>query len=95
MTGPPPDPRVDRQRRLARFLRIAAGATFALAALALALPGRSGEMAGFAVVAVLVATPLARLAWLGRRWLRKGDRRFALVAALLGVIILAGAVLGR
>lgn len=95
MTGPPPDPRADRQRRLARFLRLAAGATFALAVAALVLPGRAGEVAGLTVVVVLVAAPLVRLAWLGRRWLRKGDRRFTMVAALLGVIILAGSVLGR
>lgn len=95
MTGPPLDPRADRQRRLSRFLRVAAVATFALAVAALALPARAGEVAGLAVLAVLVATPLVRLAWLGRRWLRRGDRRYAMVAAALGVIILAGSVLGR
>ena len=95
MTGTPHDPRAGRQRRLARFLRVGAAATFVLAAAALFLPGEAGRMGGILVVVVLVAVPLVRLAWLGRRWLRKGDRRFALVAVLLGLIILAGSILGR
>lgn len=95
MTEPPPDHRAGRQRRLARFLRLAAIATFALAVAAVVLPGRVGRASGTLVVVVLVAVPLVRLAWLGRRWLRKGDRRFAFVAALLGLIILAGSILGR
>ena len=95
MTNPTNDPRAGRQRRLARFLRMAALGTFVLAAAAVVLPGRAGRVAGTFVVIVLVVVPLVRLAWLGRRWLRKGDRRFALVAALLGLITLAGSVLGR
>ena len=95
MTGPPPDPRADRQRRLARFLRAAAVTTFVLAAASLVLPGRAGTVAAAAVAVLLVATPLVPLAWLARRRLRRGDRRFAVVALLLGVIILAGSVLGR
>lgn len=95
MTDTPLDPRAGRQRRLSQFLRIAAYVTFALAVAALLLPGDAGRVAGFLVVVVLVAVPLLRLAWLGRRWLRKGDRRFALVAAALGLIIVGGSVLGR
>lgn len=95
MTDTPHDPRAGRQRRLARFLRIAAYATFALAAAALVLPGEARRLAGALVVVVLVGVPLVRLAWLGHRWMRKGDRRFAVVAAGLGLIILAGSVLGR
>lgn len=91
----PFDPRADRQRRLARFLRVAVMATFAIAVAALVLPGRAGTVLGVAMVAVLVAVPLIRLAWLARRWLGRGDRRFALVALLLGLIVSAGAVLGR
>ena len=95
MTDTPHDPRAGRQRRLARFLRVAAYATFALAAAALVLPGEAGTAAGTLVVAVLVGVPLVRLGWLGHRWLRKGDRRFAVVAAVLAMFILAGSVLGR
>ncbi len=95
MTDTPHDPRAGRQRRLARFLRVAAYATFALAAAALVLPGAAGTAAGTLVVVVLVGVPLVRLGWLGHRWLRKGDRRLAVVAAVLGVFILAGSVLGR
>ncbi|MCB1015528.1 MAG: hypothetical protein KDB10_10485 [Acidimicrobiales bacterium] len=93
--GPPPDPRAGRQRRLARFLRVASLVTFAAAAAALVLPGEVGRVAGGLAIALLVAAPLVRLAWLARRWVRRGDRRFAFVALLLGVIVLAGAVIGR
>lgn len=91
----PLDPRADRQRRLARFLRVGVTTAFAVAVAALVTPGRLGTALGVAMVAVLVAVPLIRLGWLARRWLRKGDRRFALVALLLGLIVSAGAVLGR
>ena len=90
----PFDPRADRQRRLARFLRIAVALTFAVAVAALVLPGRAGTALGVAMVTMLVAVPLIRLAWLARRWLRKGDRRFAVVSVVLAVIISAGALLG-
>lgn len=92
---PPFNPLADRQRRLARFLRIGAIAAFVTAVTALVLPDRAGTAVGVAMVCVLVAVPLVRLGWLARRWLRKGDRRFALVALLLAVIISAGAFLGR
>ena len=95
MNDTPFDPRAGRQRRLARFLRIAAYGTFALAAAALVLPGDARGVVGTLVVVVLVVVPLVRLGWLGHRWLRKGDRRFAVVAAGRGLIILAGSVLGR
>jgi len=91
----PFNPRVDRQRRLARFLRVGAVITFVVAVAALVAPGRAGTSFGVAMVGVLVAVPLIRLAWLARRWLRKGDRRFALVALLLALIVSAGAFLGR
>lgn len=91
----PFNPLADRQRRLARFLRVGAIVAFVTAALGLVLPGQVGAVFGVAMVSVLVAVPLVRLGWLARRWLRKGDRRFAMVALLLTVIIAAGAFLGR
>jgi hypothetical protein len=91
----PFNPRTDRQRRLARFLRVSVAGAFVIAVGALVLPGRVGTVFGVAMVVVLVAVPLIRLAWLARRWLRKGDRRFALVAVLLAGIVAAGAFLGR
>lgn len=94
MSGPPPDPKAGRQRRLSRFLGVAGTAVLAAAGAALVLPGRAGELAGGAAVALLVAVPLARLAWLGQRWVRRGDVRFALVAGLLALIVLAGGVIG-
>lgn len=95
MSGPPPDPKAGRQRRLGRFLGVAGSAVLVAAALALVLPGRAGEWAGVAVVVLLIAVPLARLAWLAQRWVRRGDVRYALVAGLLALVILAGGLVGR
>lgn len=91
----PADPRSTRQARLSVFLLAGAVATFAVGVAALVLPDRAGAICGAAMVGLLVAVPLLRLGWLGTRWLRKGDRRFALVAVTLGVIVMAGAALGR
>lgn len=95
MSGPPLDPKAGRQRRLSRFLGVAGTIVLVAAVSALVLPGRAGERAGVAAIALLVVVPLARLAWLGQRWVRRGDVRFALVAGLLALIILAGSVVGR
>jgi hypothetical protein len=45
---------------------------------------------GVATVVVLVIAPIGRVLWLLVRWTRRGDRRFAVAAAvLLGVMGLA------
>jgi hypothetical protein len=88
----PLDPRLDRYRPLSRALTAALVATVALAAITLLLPERAAGWTGAAVVSVLVAAPLARVVWLVRRWLGRGDRRYAAVGvAVLAVI--AGGVL--
>lgn len=87
--------RAGRQRRLALFLRAAAGLTLVLAVLGATLPDRGRDKAGAAMVAVLVAAPAIRSAWLARRWLRKGDRRYAATAILVLAIVATGAVLAR
>ena len=87
-SGPPPDWRTHRQRRLVVALRVAVGLLVVAAVVALALPGRAGEVAADAVAAVLVAVPLGRVAWLVVRWTRRRDLRFA--AAGAGLLALAG-----
>lgn len=93
-TGPPPDHRVGRQARLLRFLRVATVLTAVLTVIAVAVPGSIGRATGVGVVAVLVITPLVRVAWLGLRWLRRGDRRYAAVAGGLLLIVGAAALVG-
>ena len=71
---------------------ITATLTF-LAALTVVLTAPAEEPVAVATVAMLLAAPLLRIAWLGVRWWRLGDRRFAFVAAgLLGVVALAAVV---
>lgn len=92
MTAPhptvPPDPYATRQARLLRALRAATVTAAVLAALAVVLPDPAGSYAGGAAVAVLIAAPLLRVAWLAVRWARRNDVRFALAAA--GLLALAG-----
>ena len=58
---------------------------------ALLLPERVGEVAGGALLVVLVATPVLRVAWFVQRWYRRGDVKFALVGAAVLVVVGAGA----
>lgn len=89
--GPPRDPKEGRQRRLVRFLQAAAIAVLVLAVLSLVLPGDAGRLAADAMVAVVIATPVARVAWLLARWVRRRDLRFAYAAAALLFVVGAGA----
>jgi uncharacterized membrane protein len=43
-------------------------------------------------VSVLVAAPLVRVVWLVRRWLARGDRRYAAVGVAV-LVVIAGGVL--
>lgn len=84
------DPRQGRQRFLVRFLQVSLGVVLALAVAALVVPEGWEVRLATAALVVLIATPLARVAWLGVRWIRVGDHRFAAVAgALLAVATLA------
>ncbi len=90
MTGPAPNPRIGRQRYLTAALTVCVALTVAAAAAALVLPGEAGSVAGRVMVGLLIGAPVLRVAWLLVRWLRLGDRRFALAAtALLGVLVAA------
>jgi len=86
--GPFFDPRLDRQRRLIRFLRVAGLVVFGLALLSLVLPPQLDAEVSVAMVTLLVAAPVVRVVWLARRWLHKGDLRFA--AAALGLLAVVG-----
>jgi hypothetical protein len=86
-----PGPR--RQRRLILWLRAVSWLTLAGAAAGTILPGRAGRWAATATVALLVAAPLLRTAWLAVRWSRLGDRRFAAAAVLVLVVAGSGVLL--
>lgn len=93
MTEPGPGPRAVRRRVLVRALVVLTIALAVLALLTVVLPPPVEEPLAIATVALLLAIPVVRVAWLGLRWWRLGDRRFALVAAaLLGVVALAAVV---
>lgn len=79
-----------RQQTLAAFLLAGLGVVFVLALLSVFTPEPTEEVLAQATLAVLLAVPLVRVAWLAVRWFRLGDRRFSLVAvALLAVAALA------
>ena len=90
-SGPGPHPLVGRQRHLVTFLRVALVVAVVLALGGVVLPGDAGRTAGVAVVATLVAVPVVRVAWLLVRWVPRGDRRYAEVAAALLVVVACGA----
>jgi hypothetical protein len=92
-SGPAPNPRSDRQRRLVRFLQAATTAVFVLAIASLLLPGDAGRLAADLMVAVVIATPVVRVLWLLQRWIRRPDLRFAAAAAALLLVVATGAAI--
>jgi len=93
VTEPGHGPRLVRRRVLVRVLIVLTASLSALAALVVALPPPAEEPVAVATVALLIAAPVLRVGWLGVRWWRLGDRRFAAVAlALIGVVALAAVV---
>jgi hypothetical protein len=90
--GSGPHPLVGRQRHLVLALRLSLVASLLAAAGAVALPGDLGAALAVVLVGLLIAVPLGRVLWLTIRWIRRRDRRFALVGtALLTVVVLAAA----
>ena len=76
-----------RFRGIRRMLDGGALAALVLGLLGATLPGDAGTATATTAIAVVVGIPLTRVAWLGARWARVGDTRFAAVAlALLGVV---------
>jgi len=68
-------------------------AVFAAGVLGAVLPGDAGTAAASGAVAVIVATPLVRVAWLVARWRREHDRRFAVLGLALLAVVATGAAL--
>ncbi len=87
------DPRFDRFRPLSNALGWALAVVAVLAVAAVVLPSPAGVWAGAALIATLVAVPLARVAWLVARWVRRGDRRYAAVGAGVLAVVASGALL--
>lgn len=94
MSTGPVDPRFDRFRPLSNGLGWALLVAAVLAVAAVVLPAPVGVWAGAALVATLVAVPLARVLWLVVRWARRGDRRYALIGTGVIVVIATGALIG-
>lgn len=88
----PDDPRNARNEHLAARLRIPVVAALATSLVAAVTGGRAQTVASTAVIVVLIGTPLARLAWMGNRWRRRGDRSFAWAAVGLASVISLGAL---
>jgi hypothetical protein len=57
------------------------------------LPREAGTVASGLAVAIVIATPLVRVAWLAVRWWIRHDRRYAAVAASLLLVIATGSAL--
>ena len=79
-----------RYERIIRALRITIRVTLFAALIATVVPGEVGRTASAAAVALVIAAPLLRVAWLAYRWWRWGDRAYASVAATLLVVVGAG-----
>lgn len=80
-------------RGTAMLLKVAAVIALAAAVVGTVARGRVSSVFGGIAVAVIVAAPLLRVAMLGVRWLRIGDRRFAAAAAGFLFVTAAGAAL--
>jgi len=78
---------------MVRALRLFGWVAFGAALAGVVLPDPVGNAASATAVGVVVAVPLLRVAWLAIRWYRRGDRRYAAVAAGLLLIVGAGSVL--
>jgi hypothetical protein len=82
-----------RYERMIRALQVVSRVAFGAALVGVFLPDPVGAVASAVAVAIVVAVPLVRVAWLAIRWYRRGDRRYAAVAAGLLLIVGTGSVL--
>jgi len=64
-----------------------------LAVLTMLLPATFAIKTGMVLVVLLISLPLARVLWFVQRWIRRGDLRFASVAAAVLLVVAAGALL--
>ena len=93
--GPPPDPREERFRPMGEFLTAEVVAVLVLCLAALLGGERLGGAGAAGMLALLVAIPLVRVAWLVVRWFRRGDRRFAFVGVFVLCVAATGWILSR
>jgi hypothetical protein len=91
--GTPVDPRSRRLAGMVGALRVALVGLVLGCIGVLVLPEDDRTGPSQVLVGAVIAVPLLRVAWLGVRWARKGDWRFAGAAgALLAVVALAALV---
>ena len=83
----------NRFSRLSIWLRRAVLLVAVLAAITLLLPVAAAEKLGTVLLCLLIALPLARVLWFVQRWVRRGDLRFAAIAAGVLVVVGLGALL--
>ena len=83
----------NRFSRLSIWLRRAVLLVAALAVVTLLLPVAAAERLGVVLVCLLIALPLARVLWFVQRWVRRGDLRFAAIAAGVLLVVGVGALL--
>lgn len=82
-----------KHRSMAAGLRVAAAAVAVLTGAAVVLPAGVARWCSTAAVAALIGVPVLRVAWLCARWLRRGDRRFGLIAAGVLAVVACAALL--
>jgi hypothetical protein len=82
-----------RYQRMIGVLGLFTRLAFAAALVGLLLPDPVGEAASAMAVAVVIAAPLIRVAWLAVRWYRRGDVRYAAVAVSLLLVVAAGSLI--
>ncbi|HEV7686640.1 MAG TPA: hypothetical protein VGQ80_08725 [Acidimicrobiia bacterium] len=82
-----------RYERMIRVLRLLTRLAFVAALAGLLLPDPAGKAAAGMAVAIVVGSPLLRVAWLAVRWYRRGDRRYAAVAVALLIVVGTGSVI--
>ena len=82
-----------RYERMIAALRFCTWLAFVVALAGLLVPDPVGQAASAMAVAIVVAVPLLRVAWLAVRWYLRGDRRYAAVAASLLLVVASGSVI--
>ena len=81
-----------RYARMIAMLRFLTKLAFVAALAGVVLPAPVGTLASGVAVAVVIAAPLLRVAWLAIRWYLRGDRRYAAVAASLLMVVGSGSL---
>lgn len=78
---------------MATILQAASVGALVLGVAGVLLPGAAGVAAAWAAVVCVVGAPLARVGWLGVRWVERRDLRYAVIAFGLLLVVAAGGVL--